>query len=306
MAMNSVLRSVVLLTGMSGSGKSVALKWLEDAGYACVDNLPIELLQDLIANARAAETQCLAVAIDARSQGDLTQLPDVIKRLRDGGTQIKVVFLDADDDTLKQRYSESRRRHPLHDRLAQNGETVSLKACIELERELLDRLRSREHVIDTSGLKPVQLRDWMRDLVNTDRPGLILALESFAYKQGTPRDADLVFDVRCLPNPHYDPHLKSLTGKDAAVALWLSGFTQVSEMIDDIEGFVRKWLPCYTADTRSYLTIAIGCTGGQHRSVYVVEELAKRFIDFPRLLKRHRQRPEFSDSMLSNLQKGQG
>jgi UPF0042 nucleotide-binding protein len=298
--MSEGLQSVVLITGMSGSGKSVALKWLEDAGYACVDNLPVPLLRELIDNAQHGHNPRLAVAIDARSQGDLRALPDMLDALRDAGTAIRVVFLDADDNTLVQRYSESRRRHPLAERMAADNEPVSLKACISFERELLDRLRSREHVIDTSGLKPVQLRDWMRDLIKTDRPGLLMTFESFAYKQGAPRDADLVFDVRCLPNPHYDPELKPLTGLDAPVVQWLRSRPEVEDMIDDIEGFVRKWLPRYTADTRNYLNIAIGCTGGQHRSVYVVQELGQRFADMPGLITRHRQQPQFSQQKLSD------
>lgn len=293
--MSEGLQNVVLITGMSGSGKSVALKWLEDAGYACVDNLPVTLLQDLINNAQRAHNRRLAVAIDARSQGDLRELPEILDSLRSQGTLIRVVFLDADDATLVQRYSESRRRHPLADRLVGNDQPVSLHACISHERELLDRLRNREHVIDTSNLKPVQLRDWMRDLIRADRPGIIMTLESFAYKQGAPRDADLVFDVRCLPNPHYDPELKPLTGMDQPVVTWLDQHPEVGEMINDIEAFVRKWLPRYTADTRNYLTIAIGCTGGQHRSVYVVETLAKRFTDVAGLLKRHRQQVKLSE-----------
>ena len=293
------LQSVVLITGMSGSGKSVALKWLEDAGYACVDNLPVPLLRDLIDNAQQALNPRLAVAIDARSQGDLRELPDMLDSLRATGTAIRVVFLDADDNTLVQRYSESRRRHPLADRMAANAQPVSLKSCIELERELLDRLRNREHVVDTSGLKPVQLRDWMRDLIKTDRPGLLMTIESFAYKQGAPRDADLVFDVRCLPNPHYDPELKPLTGLDASVIDWLRSYPEVDDMINDIEAFVRKWLPRYTADTRNYLTVAIGCTGGQHRSVYVAQALSARFTDMPGLITRHRQQPQLSQRHLS-------
>lgn len=294
------LQSVVLITGMSGSGKSVALKWLEDAGYACVDNLPVTLLQDLINNAQHGHNRRLAVAIDARSQGDLRDLPEILDSLRHKGTSIRVVFLDADDATLVQRYSESRRRHPLADRMEGNDQPVSLQACISHERELLDRLRNREHVIDTSGLKPVQLRDWMRDLIKTDRPGLIMTFESFAYKLGAPRDADLVFDVRCLPNPHYDPELKPLTGLDQPVVDWLDSYPEVHEMVDDIETFVRKWLPRYTADTRNYLTVAIGCTGGQHRSVYVVQALADRFADIAGLLKRHRQQAQFSEQREAN------
>ena len=289
--MHDALQSVVLITGISGSGKSVALKWLEDAGYACVDNLPVQLLQDFIAGARDSDAPRVAVAIDARSQGDLSQLPDIITAQRAMGTQIRVVFLDADDITLIQRYSETRRQHPLAKAIAKTGQTPNLRDCIALERDMLDRLRTQEHVIDTSGLTPGQLRDWMRDFVGVDRPNLILTLESFAFRQGAARDADLVFDVRCLPNPHYDPELRPLTGNDEPVARWLSEFDEVKQMIDDIETFTRKWLPRYTQDTRSYLTLAVGCTGGQHRSVYVIEELAKRFADMPNLLVRHRQQP---------------
>jgi UPF0042 nucleotide-binding protein len=192
-----------------------------------------------------------------------------------------------------QRYSESRRRHPLTDRLQRGGQAPSLLGCIQLERELLAPLRDVEHVIDTSELTPGQLRAWIRDLVQADRQNVLLTFESFAYKRGVPRDADLVFDVRCLPNPYYDPALRPLTGRDAPVAEFLSGFEAVGEMIDDIAGYIRKWLPRYAADTRSYLTVAIGCTGGQHRSVYVVEQLAKRFSDHTPLLVRHRtQLPE--------------
>jgi UPF0042 nucleotide-binding protein len=288
---NDDLHSVVVITGISGSGKSVALKWLEDAGYACVDNLPVQLLQEFIAGARESQSARVAVAIDARSQGDLSQLPDLLTAQRAMGTHIRVVFLDADDHTLVQRYSESRRQHPLAKTITKSGQTPTLKACIELERDLLDRLRMQEHVVDTSGLTPGQLRNWMRDFVEADRPGLILTLESFAFRQGTTRDADLVFDVRCLPNPHYDPDLRPLTGCDLPVAQWLAGFDEVKEMIDDIEAFTRKWLPRYMQDTRSYLTLAVGCTGGQHRSVYVIEALAKRFADMPTLVIRHRQQP---------------
>ncbi|MFO7746801.1 MAG: RNase adapter RapZ [Orrella sp.] len=298
--MVDTLRSVVLITGISGSGKSVALKWLEDAGYACVDNLPVQLLQEFIAGARESQNARVAVAIDARSQGDLSQLPDILSAQRAMGTRIRVVFLDADDHTLVQRYSESRRQHPLAKAIIKSGRTPTLRACIELERDLLDRLRTQEHVVDTSNLKPGQLRDWMRDFIEADRPGLILTLESFAFRQGAARDADLVFDVRCLPNPHYDPQLSPLTGCDEPVATWLAGFDEVKDMIDDIEAFTRKWLPRYTQDTRSYLTLAIGCTGGQHRSVYVVEELAKRFSDMPSLVVRHRQQPDLKRARNGN------
>lgn len=284
----------ILLTGISGAGKSVALKYLEDSGYACVDNLPVTLLDHFIQATQISGESRVAVAVDARSPGNLRALPDILRRHRSLGMPIRVLFLDADDNTLIQRYSESRRQHPLSKRLSQQGQSPGLRACIQQERELLDPLRNQEHIIDTSGLTPLQLRHWMRDMIGMNRQSVIMTIESFAFKIGAPRDADLVFDVRCLPNPHYDPVLKPLTGRDAAVIAWLEQFPEVSEMVDDIEGFVRKWLPRYTTDTRAYFTIAIGCTGGQHRSVYVVEQLAKRFSDTSDLLVRHRNRPEFS------------
>ena len=285
--------NVVLITGISGSGKSVALRMLEDAGYTCIDNLPLRFLHEFIASMRNDLDGRVAVAIDVRSPDDLDELPDIVTALRSMGTQLRVVFLDADDATLTQRYSESRRRHPLSDRLSQGGDSPTLFECIAQEREILEPLRNEAHVVDTSGLIPGQLRAWIGDLIQADRSPLILTFESFAFKHGVPRDADLVFDVRCLPNPHYDPELRPLTGRDQAVGDWLSSFEDVGAMIDDIEGFIRKWLPRYTEDTRSYLTVAIGCTGGKHRSVYVVETLGRRFAAHQQMLLRHRSRPEF-------------
>lgn len=285
---------VILLTGISGSGKSVALRMLEDAGYVCVDNLPLKFLHDFIASMRDDAANRIAVAIDVRSPGELAEIPSVINALKTAQIEFRLIFLDADNETLVHRYSESRRRHPLADRLTLNGLNVSLEECIQQERDQLSELRNLGHVIDTSGLMPGQLRAWIRDLIKADRKPLLLTFESFAFKEGVPRDADLVFDVRCLPNPHYDPVLRPLTGKDQPVADWLSSFADVGQMVDDIEGFIRKWLPRYTEDTRSYLTVAIGCTGGKHRSVYVVEALAKRFSNQQQLLVRHRHQPEIS------------
>ncbi|HEU0229013.1 MAG TPA: RNase adapter RapZ [Burkholderiaceae bacterium] len=280
--------NIVLITGISGSGKSVALRFLEDAGYTCVDNLPVRFLHEFIADTRENELERVAISIDVRTPGELAGLPDVITSLRARGTVFKVIFLDASDHTLLQRYSESRRRHPLTDKLQRGGTPPSLQECINTERELLAPLRNQEHVIDTSDLTPGQLRTWMRDLIQTDRAPVVLTFESFAYKRGVPGDADLVFDVRCLPNPHYDRTLRPLTGRDEPVAQWLRQFGSVETMIDDIAGFIRRWLPLYMQDTRNYLTIAIGCTGGQHRSVYVVEQLARKFADHSPLLIRHR------------------
>jgi len=286
--------SVVLITGISGSGKSVALRLLEDTGYTCIDNLPVRFLSEFIASARTSDgMDRVAVAIDVRSPGELAELPDVITALRAMGTSLRVLFLDADTGTLVQRYSESRRRHPLTDRAARGGGNPSLVDCISLEREMLAPLREQAHVIDTSALTPGQLRAWIRDLIQADRAPLVLTFESFAYKRGVPNSADLVFDVRCLPNPYYDSTLRPLTGRDEPVATWLAGFEATGCMIDDIAGFIRRWLPEYTKDTRNYLTVAVGCTGGQHRSVYVVEQLARRFADHQPLLVRHRnQLPE--------------
>lgn len=284
---------IVLITGISGSGKSVALRVLEDAGYTCVDNLPVRFLHDFIANARETGLERVAVAIDARSPGEIDELPGVITSLRAMGTAFRVIFLEANDYTLRQRYSESRRRHPLSDRLAASGISPSLQQCINAERDMLAALREQEHVIDTTDLTPGQLRAWVLDLVQADRAPVILTFESFAYKRGVPGDADLVFDVRCLPNPHYDSELRPMTGRDEPVAQWLSQFGSVESMIDDISAFIRRWLPLYVQDTRSYLTVAIGCTGGKHRSVYVTEQLAKRFSDHRPLLIRHRNQPQF-------------
>lgn len=282
---------IVLITGISGSGKSVALRLLEDSGYTCVDNLPVKFLHEFIATVREEHLERVAVAIDIRSPGELAGLPDILTGLRAQGVELKVIFLDASDHALMQRYSESRRRHPLTDRLQQKGSSPSLLECIHTERELLASLREQEHVIDTSDLTPGQLRAWMRELIQAGRAEVVLTFESFAYKRGVPGDADLVFDVRCLPNPHYDRDLKALTGRDEPVAQWLAQFGSVENMVEDISSFIRRWLPLYLQDTRNYLTIAVGCTGGQHRSVYVVEQLARKFAKHSPLLVRHRNLP---------------
>ncbi|TGV08979.1 RNase adapter RapZ [Alcaligenaceae bacterium 429] len=283
---------VVLITGISGSGKSVALRLLEDTGYTCVDNLPVLFLQEFITRSIETNLERVAIAIDVRAPGDLNSLPGILTQLRTRhGVALRVIFLDANDHTLKQRYSESRRRHPLTDRLRQNNQAPSIGACINAERQMMAALREQEHVIDTSGLTPGQLRAWVRDLVQADQASVVLTFESFAYKRGVPGDADLAFDVRCLPNPHYDAALRDLTGRDEPVAQWLDRFGSVQNMVDDIASFVERWLPLYMQDTRNYLTVAIGCTGGQHRSVYVVEQLARRFSHHSPLLVRHRNQP---------------
>ncbi|MCK9510710.1 MAG: RNase adapter RapZ [Pigmentiphaga sp.] len=279
----------VLITGISGSGKSVALRTLEDAGYLCVDNLPVRYLRDFIESAHTDGLPRVAVAIDARSPGDLADLPFTLRSLEDhDGVDLRVVFLEAATATLVHRYSESRRRHPLTDRLRDaEGHPPSLYECIAAERELLSPLRERNPVIDTSGLAPQQLRAWVRELAAVEPVPLVIAFMSFAYKAGAPLSADLVFDARCLPNPHYEPELHPLTGRDAAVAAWLADQPLVGQMLDDITRYLETWLPQYARDTRAYLNVAIGCTGGQHRSVYLVEQLSRRFATHGAVLVRH-------------------
>ena len=287
--MNDEITPLVVITGISGSGKSVALNQLEDLGYYCVDNLPIQLLHDFVATTREAEIKKVAVAIDIRTPGDIGDLPNIITALRSQGTPILTIFLEANDQTILQRYSESRWSHPLTERLSLAGHAApSLEECVRYERKYLAPLKLQEHNIDTSNLKPAQLRAWIKELVGIDTSNILLTFESFAFKIGVPTSADLVFDVRCLPNPYYDRELRPLTGRDEPVALWLAQFDIVHELISDIANYIQKWLPYYQQDTRSYLTVAIGCTGGQHRSVYVVEQLAKLFSDHKPLRVRHR------------------
>lgn len=285
-----LMLKAVIITGVSGSGKSVALRTLEDAGYLCVDNLPVRYLHDFLSAAQADGLRRVAVAIDARSPDDLSKLPDTLRDLATNeNIDTRVAFLDTDTDTLVQRYSESRRRHPLTDRLlSADGQPPSLHECIAAERELLSHLREGNAVIDTSGLAPQALRAWVRELVAIETLPLVLTFVSFAYKSGTPLSADLVFDARCLPNPHYVRELRPLTGCDAPVAAWLAKESLATRFIDDITDFLHTWLPHYAHDTRAYLTVAVGCTGGQHRSVYVIEELAKRFAHHGAVLVRHR------------------
>ena len=282
---------VVLVTGMSGSGKSIALHVLEDSGYAVVDNLPARFLLEVIGDLGARGQTRVAVSIDVRSGLDaIAELPILIPALRRLGHDVQMLFLTANSPTLVQRYSETRRRHPLSTPRAgidAVGERP-LDECIAEERQVLGALDGLGHLIDTSELPAQALRAWVRDFIGNDRTGLTLLFESFAYKQGVPLDGDLVFDVRCLPNPFYDKALRPLTGLDAPVIAYLAAIRDVGRMIDDIEGFVLRWLPAYVADNRSYLTVAIGCTGGQHRSVYCVEELASRLRHVQPVLVRHR------------------
>ncbi len=288
-------REVVVLSGISGSGKSVALHALEDAGYFCVDNLPPELLPPFMALDQARHQQRLAVAVDVRAVGSLPMLLPLIEQLRRDGVAVRPVFLDASTDALVRRFSETRRPHPLSQGFgpgrAPQGHHALIDA-IEIERELLADLRAISTVLDTSQLRPAQLRLWLRDLVQAHSPRLTLVFESFAFKFGVPLDADLVFDVRVLPNPYYEAGLRALNGRDAPVAEFLRGHAEVGEMLGQIAGFLMHWLPNFEADHRSYLTVAIGCTGGQHRSVYMAETLARQFGARAVSLVRHRELDE--------------
>jgi RNase adapter protein RapZ len=282
------LREVVLVTGISGSGKSVALHALEDAGFFCVDNLPPELLREFLHLEHDRSERRVAIAVDVRSAGSLPHLLPLLEQLRGEGVAITSVFLDANTDALVRRFSETRRPHPLSDESSPDGRRALIDA-IELERELLAELREVSTVIDTSQLRPAQLRTWMRELVRADANRLTLVFESFAFKHGVPLDADYVFDVRVLPNPYYIRELRPLTGRDAPVATYLQAQPEVGEMLAQIEAFLARWLPAFEADQRSYLTVAIGCTGGQHRSVYFAETLARRFGERAGTLVRHRE-----------------
>ena len=281
---------LILITGMSGSGKSVALHALEDAGYYCVDNLPPELLQSFIELEQQLEVPRVAIAMDVRSATSLPQVPALLGRLRDSGVLVQSIFLDASTDTLVRRYSETRRRHPLSQ--AQRGPEDPMHVLVEAiehERELLGALREQAHVIDTSLTRSSQLQAQVKEVIDLTDSQLTLVFESFAFKRGIPLDADYVFDVRMLPNPHYEPELRALTGLDAPVADFLRNEAEVERMQTQIAAFLDGWLEPLSRNHRSYVTVAIGCTGGQHRSVYLVEQLARRFAGRWRTLRRHRE-----------------
>ena len=279
---------LVLITGMSGSGKSVALHALEDAGFYCVDNLPPELLEAFIAIEHGYRANRVAIAIDVRSAKSLPGMPAQIHKLRKGGQPLTVLFLDATTDTLVRRFSETRRLHPLSRRDNQDQRRALIEA-IEHERDLLSELREYSLVIDTSQLKASHLRTEVRKLLDHEPNSLTLVFESFGFKRGVPMDADFVVDVRMLPNPHYEPELRPLTGLDKPVADYLSVEPEVQAMQAQIIDFVERWLPSMVRDHRSYVTIAIGCTGGQHRSTYLVEELSMHFSQRWTVRSRHRE-----------------
>ena len=283
---------IILITGMSGSGKSVALHALEDAGFFCVDNLPPELLLPFVALQKKHKASQVAIAMDIRSAKSLPLVPEQLAALRTQGFVVKSLFLDATTGTLVRRYSETRRKHPLSQAASDHSvrdQRRALVDAIELERELLADLREQAYVVDTSIIRPSQLQGYVKSLISTSGDQLTLVFESFAFKRGVPGDADYVFDVRMLPNPHYEPELRHLTGRDEPVASFLQEQPDVAQMLEHIRAFLNHWQEALARDHRSYVTVAIGCTGGQHRSVYLVEQLVKLFADKWVTLKRHRE-----------------
>ena len=286
---------IVLITGISGSGKSVALNVMEDAGYYCVDNLPPALLPALVYAVSEKGTEKIAVAVDARSAESLVELPVSVRHLKDEGHNVKVMFLTSSTHSLVARFSETRRSHPLSHELRPGENPASRRTlieCIAEERERLSAIENLGHVIDTSELSANKLRAWVKELADLEHAPLTLFFESFAFKVGVPLDADFVFDVRAVPNPYYDLALRPLTGRDQPVIAFLDAQPSAVEMLEDIRAFVAKWLPSFKTDNRSYLTVAVGCTGGQHRSVYMAERLGAYFGQTERVIIRHREQPK--------------
>ena len=284
-------QELVLITGMSGSGKSVALHALGDAGYYCVDNLPPELLLPFVQLEQQHSASKIAIAMDVRSAQSLPLVPAQLAHLRSLDVNVRLLFLDATTEILVHRFSETRRRHPLSRKDDQpvRDQQRDLVEAIELERELLSELREESHIIDTSLLRSTKLQSYIKSLISAPATQLTLMFESFAFKRGIPVHADYVFDVRMLPNPHYEAALRPLTGRDSPVVDGLADQASVAKMADQISHFLDTWLPDLNHDHRSYVTVAIGCTGGQHRSVYLVELLSQRFAKSWITLKRHRE-----------------
>jgi RNase adapter protein RapZ len=274
---------LLLIGGVSGSGKSVALAALEDSGYYAVSDLPLPLVAETARYLAAAGRDRVAIALDVKTGPGLAGLPGSIEALRAAGWSVRFLYLDAKTPELVKRFSETRRRHPL------SNDTRTLTEAIEYERKLLSEVRPQGFAFDTSDLSAAALRNWIKDFISVDATRLTLLFESFGFKHGVPLDADLVFDVRCLPNPHYEVGLAPLTGCDAPVVAFLEKLPEVERMYNDIYHFVASWLPDYARDNRNYLTVAIGCTGGRHRSVYFVERLARAFSPRYQVLTRHRE-----------------
>jgi len=272
---------LVLVSGLSGSGKSIALDVLEDSDYYCVDNLPAALLPEVVKFLSGRGHDRIAVSVDARSVA-ATSLPQHLDSLKPLGVETSVLFLEASDEVLLRRFSETRRGHPL------SGSGLTLAESIARERQLLSGVMELGHRIDTSGVQPKVLRNWIKDLLGLWGDSLSLLFESFAFREGIPLDADWVVDARMLPNPHYLPELAPLTGRDVPVIEFLEREVMVRAFLEDLRAFLAKWLPEVKRDNRSYLTVAIGCTGGRHRSVYLAEQLAQSFGTDWRVLVRHR------------------
>ena len=272
---------LILVSGLSGSGKSIALNVLEDAGYYCVDNLPATLLLEVVDFLADAGHDKAAISVDARSAA-VPALPENIAGLRNRGVDCRVLYLEASTPTLLRRFSETRRRHPLA------GPTLSLSEAIERERYLLSRVAALGHRIDTSDLLPRVLQNWIRDLLGIGPVALTLLFESFAYRDGIPLDADWVLDARMLPNPHYDPQLRPFTGRDRQVIEYLTRDAAVERWLEDVRALLARWLPEIVRENRSSVTVAVGCTGGRHRSVYLAERLAEAFRKEWNVLVRHR------------------
>ena len=269
---------LLILSGLSGAGKSVGLHMLEDLGYYCIDNLPAALLKSLLQQIRETDSGVdrIAVGIDARNpEGDIEQLPAVVSEIRDSGVQTEIVFLQADDDVILKRFSESRRRHPL------SGSGLELRESIQRERDVLGQvLNAADLIIDTTRTSVYELGDLIRERIDRrENHMLSILVESFGFKHGLPADVDFVFDLRCLPNPYWQPKLRPLTGLDAPVREFLDNDELSQKMFRDILAFLKNWIPEYRKFERSYLTIGIGCTGGQHRSVYMTEKLAAALRD---------------------------
>lgn len=268
---------LLILSGLSGSGKSIALDTLEDCGYYCIDNLPVSLLEDFINHVMLVDNQTYAktaIGIDARNQGaSLANFSESLELIRNKQIDCEIIFMQAEESTLLKRYSETRRRHPLTDA------NVPLREAIQIEKDMLTPIaRHARVIIDTSRTTYHQLRELIRDQIG-EREGhhISLQFQSFGFKHGVPLDADFVFDARSLPNPYWVSELRGLTGKDQPVIDFLNQQDHVAELFKDIAGFLERWIPRFEAEGRSYLTVAIGCTGGQHRSVFLAEALARQF-----------------------------
>ena len=276
---------LVVISGRSGSGKTSALNILEDVGFTCIDNLPASLLPALILQLKedsSAKEISLAVGIDARNLvGDLGEIPKILADIEDSGVAVDVIFLQARRNDLLRRYSETRRKHPL------STESVSLKQAIELEKDILKPISDiSDRTIDTSGLSLHQLRDLIKStVVPHQQESMSILFESFGFKRGVPSDSDFVFDVRCLPNPYWKVELRTQTGNDDAVIEFLESQVDVASMLADIIGFLTRWIPKFQDNNRSYMTISIGCTGGQHRSVYLANRLYEHFSQQQPLVK---------------------